>query len=157
MLTLKIILILALGLILYQDIKERQVYWFLFPTITFCFGALFFRKTLAELFITAVVLNIIFIAAVLLLVFLYSRLKLKNKDSIGIGDVLFFISAAFGFSTISFIVLFIASLVFSLILHTLTTKSQPSNTVPLAGYMSLFFGLALLAYWTGFIQSVYQI
>lgn len=157
MLAVKVILLFVLGLIFYQDIKERQVYWFLFPLVAICVGVLFFFKTLSELFIMAIALNILFVAILLLAVLLYTKIKLKSNKAIGLGDVLFFLASAFAFSTISFIVIFIGSLIFSLVLHNALTKSQNSITVPLAGYMSLFFGLTYLAYWFGIIQSVYQV
>jgi|SRR5690606_14356893 len=157
MLAVKVILLFVLGLIFYQDIKERQVYWFLFPLVAICVGVLFFFKTLSELFIMAIALNILFVAILLLAVLLYTKIKLKSNKAIGLGDVLFFLASAFAFSTISFIVIFIGSLIFSLVLHNALTKSQNTITVPLAGYMSLFFGLTYLAYWFGIIQSVYQV
>jgi hypothetical protein len=157
MITIKILLMLSLVTIFYQDVKERQVYWFLFPLIAICSALLFFTNTLSELFLTAVILNTIFIVLLLMIVFMYSKFKLKKNHTIGLGDVLFFVVAAFAFSTISFIVVFISSLIFSLVLHTLLNQDKKSITVPLAGYMSLFFGLTYLAYWAGFIQSVYQL
>jgi hypothetical protein len=43
-------------------------------------------------------------------------------------------------------VLFVFSLLFSLLLHSIFKKNQPEHeTVPLAGYMSLFFGSVYIA------------
>lgn len=157
MLAVKIILLFTFGLIFYQDIKERQVYWFLFPLVGICVGSLFFFKTLSELFIAAIVINVLFVSILLLGIFLYAKFKLKSQKVIGLGDILFFLASAFAFSTISFIVIFIGSLIFSLVLHSAIAKNRNAVTVPLAGYMSLFFGLTYIAYWSGIIQSVYQI
>ncbi|WP_379852787.1 hypothetical protein [Flavobacterium zhouii] len=63
------------------------------------------------------------------------------KEVFGLGDVLFFIFMAFSFSIISFFVLFVFALVFSLLLHSVLQHKQIVKTVPLAGYMSLFFGV----------------
>jgi len=158
MLIVKIILIVTLGLILFQDVKERQVYWFLFPLVGFCFGVLHFFKTLPELFYTSVSMNILFTSVLLIIVYLYTKLKLKTnfKNAFGLGDVLFFLMVSFSFSTISFVILFICALIFSLVLH-LTLKKQSLTAVPLAGYMSLFFALSYLGHWFGFINSVYSI
>lgn len=159
MVILKIILLLAFGLILYQDIKERQVFWFLFPLIALCAGMLFYFGTVPELFYMAVLLNVGFVILLLLAVFLYGRLKLKTAFArvFGLGDVLFFFAVCCSFSTVSFIVVFCSALVFSLVLHLLVSKNQTSETVPLAGYMGLFFGLVYLGSWFGLVQSVYQI
>ncbi len=157
MLIVKIILIVTLGLILFQDVKERQVYWFLFPLVGLSCGVLHYFKTLPELFYSSLILNIGFASILLLIVILYIRFKLKiafNK-AFGLGDVLFFLVITFSFSTVSFIILFISALIFSLVLH-LFIKRKPA-TVPLAGYMSLFFGFAYLGHWFGFINSIYSI
>jgi Type IV leader peptidase family len=157
MLIVKIILILSLGYILYQDIKERQVYWFMFPISALCFGILFYRNTLQELFYVSVLINFIFVSLLLGFVYLYTKIKLKTDFNtvFGYGDVLLFIGLSLSFSSVSFIIIFISSLIFSLVLH-LVTKKQ-SMTVPLAGYMSLFFGLTYVAFWFGFINSLYSI
>ena len=62
MLVLKAILILTFGAILYQDIKERQVYWFLFPIVALSVGLLFFYETLSELFLVSILINLVFLA-----------------------------------------------------------------------------------------------
>lgn len=157
LLIVKIILILMLGLILFQDLKERQVYWVLLPLVGIFCGVLHYFKTLPELFYMSVGMNILFTSVLLLIVFLYTKFKLKVafSDAFGLGDVLFFLMVSFSFSTISFVILFICGLIFSLALHLLLKRN--STNVPLAGYMSLFFGFTYLAYWSGLINSVYSI
>lgn len=157
MLIIKILLLIALGFITYQDVKDRQIYWFLLPFVGLCAGLIHFVSTLKELFLTSVIVNLIFVSILLLVVLLYTKFKLKTsfKNALGLGDVLFYFAIAFSFSTISFIVIFISALIFSLVLH-LTLKSK-HKTVPLAGYMSFFFGLTYLSFWFGVIKSVYQI
>lgn len=157
MLILKIILIGILGLIFYQDLKERQVYWFLFPLFGICSAILFYKSTLPELFYVSVGMNFIFISILLLVVFLYSKLKLKSnfKDAFGLGDVLLFIGLIFSFSTISFLIIFVFSLFFSLVIHLMIKQYSKHPSVPLAGYISLFFGLVYIAHWTGLTSSLY--
>lgn len=147
---------IVFGAILYQDVKERLVYWFLFPIVALGIGWLFFSNTLPELFLASIIANLMFVSALLLVAFLYSKIKLKMKfdQVIGLGDILFFLAACFSFSTLSFLVVFISALIFSLILH-LSVKNK-KQSVPLAGYMSLFFGLTYLGHWSGIIHSVYQ-
>lgn len=153
----KIILIALFLLVFYQDIKERQVFWFLFPLIGLCCGYLYYAETLVELFISSILINAVFVFLLLFMVYLYSRYKLKTafSNSIGLGDILLFFGLAFTFSSVSFIVIFISALVFSLVLHLMVKK--PQSTVPLAGYMSLFFGLTYIAYWFGFVNFLYSI
>ena len=159
MLILKIILICSLGLIFYQDLKERQVYWFLFPILGICSAILFYNNTLPELFYVSVGVNFIFISILLLTVYLYAKLKLKSnfKDVFGLGDVLLFIGLIFSFSTISFLIIFVFSLFCTLILHVVVKQYSKLQSVPLAGYISLFFGIAYLSYWSGLISSLYAL
>ena len=153
----KIILIILFSIVIFQDIKERQVYWFLFPLIGVCCGYLYYSQTLTELFIVSILVNAAFVFLLLFVVYIYSRLKLKASifNSIGLGDILLFFGLAFTFSSVSFIVIFICALIFSLLLHMLLKRNE--STVPLAGYMSLFFGLTYIAYWSGIINSLYSI
>lgn len=147
----------TLGLIFYQDLKERQVYWFLFPLFGICSAVLFYKNTLPELFYVSVGMNFIFISILLLIILLYSKLKLKSNfsETFGLGDVLLFVGLIFSFSTISFLVIFVFSLLFALATHLISKQYSKLQSVPLAGYISLFFGLAYIAYWTGITSSLY--
>jgi len=153
----KITLLILFSIVLYQDVKERLVYWFLFPLIGLCCGFLYYSETLAELFIASILINAVFVFLLLFVVYIYSRLKLKTPifNSIGLGDILLLFGLAFTFSSVSFIVIFICAIIFSLVLHMVFKRNN--STVPLAGYMGLFFGLTYLAYWLGIINSVYSI
>ena len=156
-LVLKIILISTLGFIFYQDLKERMVYWFLFPILGICGAVLFYNSTLPELFYVSIGMNFIFITILLLTIYLYARLKFKSnfKDAFGLGDILLFIGLIFSFSTVSFLVIFVFSLLFALVLHLNIKQHSKLQSVPLAGYISLFFGIAYLAQWSGIISSLY--
>ncbi len=157
MLVLKIITIVSLILIFYQDFKAREVYWFLFPVFGICSAILFYNSTLPALFYVSVGMNFICIFILLLVVFLYAKLKLKSafNEVFGLGDVLLFLGLIFSFSTISFLVIFVFSLVFSLMLHLIIKRYSKLQSVPLAGYISLFFGMVYLSHWSGIISSLY--
>lgn len=159
MLLIKVILILTLGLIFYQDLKARMVYWFLFPVLGICSAILFYNNTLPELFYVSVVMNSVFVIILLLAVYTYSKVKLKVSfdSAFGLGDVLLFVGLIFSFSTISFLVVFVFSLLFALTLHLVVKQYSKLETVPLAGYISLFFGISYLFQWTGIINSLYTL
>jgi len=144
-------------MILIQDIKERKVYWFLFPIVGLCAGILFYQNTYPQLFYTTVLLNLVFVAILIAIVFLYSKFKLKTtiSNTFGMGDGLLFFALTFSFSSISFIILFVFGLIFSLTLHLILKKNSKHQTVPLAGYLSLFFAVAYLSNWIGILESVY--
>ncbi|WP_276381616.1 general secretion pathway protein [Flavobacterium sp. H4147] len=143
---LKFILIIVFAFVLYQDFKSRMVYWFLYPII----GILAFKIQIDVLPLSIALLNfvfnLLFIGFLLGVSLLYTKFKkLGFKNTIGIGDVLFFIFIAASFSIVSFWVLFVFSLIFSLTLHLILTHKKEPTTVPLAGYMSLFFGVVYAA------------
>jgi hypothetical protein len=141
---LKLLLLSVFFLILYQDCKYRKVFWFLYPIV----GILVFLLHINFVPIyTALInagINLLFTSTLLLVCYLYAAVKLKKpllNEVFGLGDLLFFISISFSFSIVSFFVLFVFSLIFSLLLHFVLKHKQIEITVPLAGYMSLFFGV----------------
>ncbi|WP_258012193.1 general secretion pathway protein [Flavobacterium psychrophilum] len=137
------ILIITFFTILFQDSKDRKVYWFLYPIV----GLLTFFIQINEsnflISATNSMVNLAFVFIILSVCYFYAKLKFKKhftNDVLGIGDVLFFIFISFSFASISFIVFFVFSLLFSLLLHLIFKNKNIDKTVPLAGYMSLFFG-----------------
>jgi len=139
---LKLCLIAIFIIIFWQDTKDRLVYWFLFPTIGV---AAYILNARSIGFLPALVnsfLNLMLILAVLLASYLYLAFIKKQgflNESIGMGDLIFFMFLPFTFSTVTFVILFVFSLIFSLLLHLIYKRKQVDKTVPLAGYMALFF------------------
>jgi len=138
----KAALILVFIYIFMQDYKDRMVYWFLYPIL----GLLSF---IVQLYYNAVVLtltntavNLLLISIVIIVIYFYSRIVMKQRfsnESIGTGDLMLLIFLTFTFSTISFIILFVFSLIFSVVLHVYLKNKSVDKTVPLAGYISIFF------------------
>ena len=155
---IKITLIITLFAIVYQDIAERQVYWFLFPLTALCFGILHYKEVQVELLYASTIINLVVVLTVLISIYIYIKIKLRTtfNKAFGVGDVLFFLAITFSFSSISFIVLFIGALIFSLLLH-LFISHKSNISVPLAGYMSLFFGFICISYWSGLFPDLYHI
>ncbi|AXG69199.1 hypothetical protein KORDIASMS9_01419 [Kordia sp. SMS9] len=145
--------------ILYQDIKERRVYWFLFPIVACTAGYLYFTNTFFELFWRTAAVNFGIIALILLVLQAYTKLKLKSnlQEVFGLGDALLFIALCAAFPIATFIVFFAFSLVFSLILHVVLKTQTKMASVPLAGYMSLFFIGIYMMNWTGFLPNIYSV
>lgn len=139
---LKLILLIVFALVLYQDFKNRLVYWFLYPIIGILAFAIQLHNLPLSIALTNLGGNLIFVVLILAVSMIYARFrKLDLKNTIGIGDILFFLFIAGTFSIVSFLVLFVFSLLFSLILHLVLSNKKEQSTVPLAGYMSLFFGV----------------
>lgn len=146
--------------ILYQDIKERAVWWFLFPIILMAAGYLHFQQSVFEIFWKQILINIAAFAIIFSLAFIYAVLKLKVnflREATGLGDLLFFFALSFAFPIGSFLTLLVFSMLFSLMLHLLLPQKENGTTVPLAGYAALFFVFIYLSYWSGYYPNLYQI
>lgn len=136
----------SLTLIIYQDFKDRKVSLVLFVMAFLLGGYLHFKNVNTEMFLYAFLVNIVFILMLSLILALYSKIKMKKSllNTIGLGDILFFFILAISFPTITFLVLFSISLIFSLVVF-LAIKSQlKKKTVPLAGFQALFLSLILI-------------
>lgn len=159
MIVLKIVLITSLTIVFYQDTQERQVYWIMFPVIALCTGILLYDNIFPDVFYTTIITNILFMTLLILVVYIYSKIKLKTTISktFGLGDGLLFFALAFSFSSISFLIVFVFGLIFSLLIHLVLNKKSKFITVPLAGYLSLFFGITYLSHWSGLLPSIYYI
>jgi apolipoprotein N-acyltransferase len=94
---------------------------------------------------------------VVLYAYIKLRLKVSFKETLGSGDIILFVMLTLAFSNISFYVLFISALVFSLVLHLILNRNKKENDVPLAGYMSGFFMLVFLGFWSGLIDNLYSL
>lgn len=141
---MKLLLLGVFSLIFFQDYKDRTVYWFLYPIMGILVLVLQIQTIPIDVALINSSFNLSFIIFLLGFCYLYARIKLKKsllQSVLGLGDVLFFVGIAFSFSIVSFLVLFVFSLVFSLLLHLVLQHKQKEQTVPLAGYMSLFFAV----------------
>lgn len=157
---IKIILILVLFLILVQDYKDRKVYWFLYPIVGLLVFLLQCNQNEFEVTFINSAINLAFVSLLLLIAYCYNLIKLKLnflEEVFGLGDILFFIFISFSFSTVSFITLFVFSLIFSLLLHQLFKNKNSDTSIPLAGYMSLFFGTIYLLSFIVNVSFLYAI
>ncbi len=151
---LKLILLPILITVFYQDTKDRLVYWFLYPIIGILVFAIQLDYVPMEIIFINAGLNLLFVTLLLGASFVYTRFrKLTFESAIGLGDILFFVFVSFTFSTVSFIVLFVFSLLFSLLLNFIFQNKNQKKTVPLAGYMALFFGVVYTV--TFFYNSIF--
>lgn len=94
------------------------------------------------------------------LYFVIKNKKLINpfKNLMGIGDVCYFIAVIPFFNLSGFVVYFILGLVFSMILFIGLKKSKREavNTIPLAGFLALFFIIFKLVDSTGVYNLFYN-
>jgi hypothetical protein len=151
MLVLKLMALLCLGSIFYLDLKYRAVYWIIFPILGIAFA---FLKQMQVGMNTALMdagCNVMFFSVQMLFLWLYFSVKHKTvynivNSTLGLGDILFLMSAIFYLSPLNYVSFYIASLIFALcyvgILKLL--KRGPAE-IPLAGLQALCLALLLIA------------
>ncbi|TXD64162.1 prepilin peptidase [Polaribacter glomeratus] len=145
-LIIELLLILILGILFYQDIKERKVsVWVLILGLGLG-GFLNYQAQQPIVFLSNSLVNIIFIILIFLVLWLYAKLKMKKNifEVFGKGDLLFFILLAVSLPILSFLMVFIFSIFFSFLVFSLLKHRFKDTTVPLAGLQSLFLALVLM-------------
>ena len=156
-LIIKVIVTISLVNIFWEDFKSREVHLFWFFILLLSASFLYLEKTIWQVFFISSLINLTIIIIISFITFLYIKFKLKMNfnQAFGWGDLLFFIAASFTFATYSFLMVFVIGLLFSLLMHIIVKRFQTTQSVPLAGYMSLFFALCYIGMWKGIIQSLY--
>ncbi|QXP72524.1 hypothetical protein H0I31_02150 [Tenacibaculum sp. AHE15PA] len=155
----KIIFIIVLLLIFYQDIKERKVTFLLFILGIILGGFAHYINSLTQVFLINIVINIVVIIIIYLILFLYTKFFLNKKllETIGLGDFLFFLLLAVSFPSIAFLVFFSTSLIFSLLLFLILKSSLKIKTLPLAGLQAFFISLVLILNWFFNFVDIYAL
>lgn len=146
------ILVIPLSAIIFEDFKFRAIHWY-WIVFLFILTAYFFP------FNKGVILaNATYIVFQVLVLSIYYSIKNKQWTNIintylGIGDVLFLIPLCLIFSLPNFMVFLIISFTVSLLIHSLTNlvRREKTQTIPLAGYMSIVLIIFL------FFQYQYKI
>ena len=149
MIVVQIILIFGYFWIFYQDYKERQVFWFLFPLVALLSGILLFDRMFVVAAITTICINLVLTCILIYVIYLYSKYKMKMtlNQTFSIGDALMLVALAFTFESEIFMVLLVFGLIFSLLLHLALKRFSKFSNVPLAGYLSLFFAASYIVIW----------
>jgi hypothetical protein len=144
--TLLLLGTLTLAAIFVQDFRSREVSVYLFAILFFLGSAYHIQQSGFAEFTQQITINYLILVVqfgLLLLYLLASRGKIYNpiNKSLGIGDIVFFLSIVTWFKVEAFILVYTISLVFSLMVWYLIKFywSVRFNTVPLAGLASVFF------------------
>lgn len=158
LLLIKILLSLCLFCICIQDILERKVYLILLLICGFLMSYLFYVNSFYMMYLQQILINFSVIMIIGLILFMYSKviLKLPLNKTFGLGDLIFFLIIASGFSTLSFLILFSFSLLFSALVYVFMKSSMKQQTIPLAGFQALFFCLVLSTNWIFSFTNLYQ-
>jgi len=137
--------LLGLCVLAYQDFNERKVTVLLFILLIILGGYIHYTTQFTVMFLFSLMLNFSIVLLLILILLGYVKFVMKKKlsDAIGLGDFLFFGVLSVSFPTVSFILLFCSSLIFSLIVFTILKPKMKIKTVPLAGLQALFLFLTM--------------
>ena len=145
---LKLFLVILFIFVFKQDYKDRLVNWILYLLVGITSLTLHLSFVSWQLVFANSICNLSCISVLIAIIYLYSKLIKRQpliNHSIGIGDIFLFYALCFLFPIITFILLFVFSLLFSLLLHFyLKEKYSQHNSVPLAGYIALFYSFVIL-------------
>ncbi len=143
---ISILLLVVLFAISYQDFKERKVYFWLFILSGILIGIKHYNKVGMSQFLLNIVINMTLISLIVFVLSMYSKYRMKKslQQSLGLGDILFFVVISLGFPTLTFLLLFVFSVFFTGILFVAMKKHIAKDQIPLAGFQSLFVALVLL-------------
>lgn len=141
-----IVLLASLLLIVFQDVKYREIH-ILLPLAVFITGlCLLYLKGILNYVIP--LYNVVFFLFIFSVLILY--MSIKNKSFLnpfahyfGLGDLLYFIGMAPFFLLYNYVFFFIVSMLFSIALQLLFKKWMKDHTVPLAGFSALLLMMAI--------------
>ncbi|MEZ0130701.1 hypothetical protein AB9T88_13425 [Flavobacterium sp. LBUM151] len=141
------ILLLCLMIVLIQDWKYRRIHLIL-PIVIFALSFYIIPLKKAALF-EIILLNTGFFLITLSILTLYMSLKSKKflnpfEHYFGLGDLLFYIAVTPLFLLKNYILFFILSLLFAIVLQFGLKKFIKEETVPLAGFSALFLFIILM-------------
>jgi len=140
--------IVLFGVTAYQDFKDRAISWYL-PLLILLLG-------LVSAFVNETILWIDYLASLSFLVLqiagLYVYLAIKKKsikinltgEFLGLGDLLFFVAMIPYFSFKEYVVLLITGMALSLLAQKIVQIFYRSDSIPLAGWLSIFYGIYML-------------
>lgn len=142
-----LLLVITLLFVFFQDVKYRHIHVVL-PILIFAFCLYIFKNSLF-FHVTVMVYNIIFVVLTLALLVLY--MSIKNKAYInpfqhyfGLGDLLFFLAITPLFLTENYILFFVFSMIFSVVMQLIFQKIMKIQTVPLAGFSAVFLVVVIV-------------
>ena len=156
-------LLLILGVIVYEDFRERSIHWFLVPGLAALLIALSVLRMgwLEMLNITtwnAVFLCVQGAGLILYFAFKHRRYTPVVDRYIGLGDILFLLAITPAFGQWNFILFILSGIAIALLIFVLLQAFRPASdlTVPLAGILAAYLGLVLVLEQVGVIPGLYE-
>lgn len=142
-----IIILFSLAIVFVQDWKYREIH-LLLPIVIF--STSFFMIPIKSLYLIKITFyNATFFLITLSILTIYMSLKSKKflnpfQHYFGLGDLLFYIAITPLFLLQNYILFFILSMLFAVLLQLSLKRILKKQTVPLAGFTALFLCMIIL-------------
>ena len=158
MLVLNILIFFIFSAIAYQDFRQKEVSWYLFPLAFTVLVAKALLQIEVYEWIRYFGFNLLFITIQIFILFLFFATKNKKFVNIinlyiGIGDLLFFLLICAAFSPLLFGLYFVGSLILLTIIYgiiKISKDKKQKEIIPLAGGLSVSY---ILIFISGFIYT----
>ncbi|OFX21550.1 MAG: hypothetical protein A2041_02505 [Bacteroidetes bacterium GWA2_31_9b] len=148
----KVLFILLLLFITFQDFRYKAVSWILFPIGFITAGIITYVEIPFSDILYNSIINSLFIAFQMAVILVFSWIKFKQVKNIfsqifGLGDLLFLVMICPLFSPINFVFFYILSLAFSLLVYLILKylKIYNDTKIPLAGFQSFFLAILFIS------------
>lgn len=141
-----LVLILLVAIVI-QDLKFRKIHVFL-PVLLFAFSLSISSETIG-FNLKIIMTNLVLLTFIIGFLVLYMSLKNRQflnpfANYFGLGDFLFYIAIIPLFLTFNYLLFFILSMFFSILVQLIFRKTIAEKSVPLAGFSSILLFFALL-------------
>ncbi len=143
-----ILLFFSLLMVFFQDCKSREVHVAYFAGILVSSSLFLYNK---GILLSTLIMNLFFLIINLLALGIYMRFKkgtIKGflNNGVALGDIVFLVVIIPLFSFLNYALFYIIGMCFSLTIHIVVKKMKldERETVPLAGYLSLFLIIILV-------------
>jgi hypothetical protein len=145
--------LLLLLIIIYQDFKNRTIWWGLIPLLTVVIAIIGFH-TINHYLWRIWLVNGLFFSLQLLVLTIYFSVKNKQlinitNKQLGLGDILFFIPLS-GFFSLSKLIPFLIIILLGSIIAVLILPKHRQN-IPLAGVIAVGLIVVLILEWLNMI------
>lgn len=139
------ITLLVLGVIAWEDLRERSIHWWLLPVLAIAmlipaWTSLSASELYGQMGFNLAFLGLQLAGTLLLLMIKQGRWVNPVDRSIGTGDLLFFVVLAVALSRANFVLFYLSGLVLCIAAHLMAIRFLPNaqRTVPTAGYMAIY-------------------
>lgn len=139
-LVLNIAILVTLFFIVFQDFKERQIWWFL-PLILIVLLALSILPTIP---FKNYFYSLLYVVLIVFVLSVYVRIRFKSsalfKEYFGLGDLLTLIAFIPFFHFREYVFFTTTATCLALVFFLMMQLIKKAKTIPYAGYVSLVFG-----------------